>query len=70
MPASASLGMRAAKPWHCWAMSSCTRAAIAVSCSATVIPSGPMSPTSPVRCCFRPATRTMKNSSRLLATIA
>ncbi len=33
-------------------------------------PVGPISSTSPVNCCLRPATRTMKNSSRLLDTIA
>jgi hypothetical protein len=70
IPASASLGSKAARPCDCLATSSCTRAEMADSCSPTVIPSGPISSTSPVSCCLSPATRTMKNSSRLLATMA
>ena len=37
---------------------------MALSCSLTVMPSAGISPTSPVSCCFNPASRTMKNSSR------
>ena len=48
----------------------CARALMAASCSAAVRPSGGVSATLPESCCFRPATRTMKNSSRLEATMA
>ena len=70
IPASARRGKRADRPADCADTSSCTRVEMADSCSPTVMPSGPISSTSPVICCLRPATRTMKNSSRLLATIA
>ena len=42
-------------------------AAIAASCCAVVIPSAEPSSTPRAWCAFRPATRTMKNSSRLFA---
>ena len=46
-----------------------TRAPIATSCSLGNIPSAPLSATPPASNCFKPATRTMKNSSRLDATM-
>ena len=48
----------APRPWRGRA------ALIAASCSAAVRPSGGVSATLPDSCCFSPATRTMKNSSR------
>src|SRR5215471_670138 len=42
---------------------------MAASCSAGVRPSGGVSTTLPESCCLRPATRTMKNSSRFEATM-
>ena len=42
---------------------------MAASCSAAVRPSAGVSATLPESCCFRPATRIMKNSSRFDATI-
>src|SRR5918997_5694137 len=41
-----------------------------VSCSSGVIPSGPGFGSSAATCCWRPATRIMKNSSRLVSEIA
>ena len=48
----------------------CARVLIGGSCSAAVSPSGGVSATLPDSCCLRPATRTMKNSSRFDATMA
>ena len=45
------------------------RAEIAASCSPGNIPSAPLSATPPASNCLSPATRTMKNSSRLDATM-
>jgi hypothetical protein len=42
---------------------------MAASCSTTVRPSAPGSSSSPAICCFKPATRIMKNSSRFELTI-
>ena len=46
-----------------------TLSEMAASCSPGLIPSGPGALTLLWRCCFRPATLTSKNSSRLEATI-
>ena len=71
MPASASTGRtRVAKIADCWSISSATRMRMARSCSVGVSPSGDVPPSRAACCSLRMATRTWKNSSRLLAKMA
>ena len=69
MPAWASAA-RSSRHCVCWSCTSSTTAsAMRTSCSAGVSPSGLLVPMPARTCARRPATRTMKNSSRLFAEI-
>ena len=72
MPASAQRRARSPsrQTRYCSATMAWARALMAASCSAAVSPSGGVSATCPRAAACRPATRTMKNSSRLEATMA